>query len=244
MLRVENLILKKGDREILKKINLEIEAGEVHAVLGRNGTGKTTLAYTLMGCNGYQSNEGKIIFEGNDITYLPIWQRAKLGITLAWQGPVCFEGLTVKEYLKCGDQNVDVNSLLSIVGLSPDCSERMVDDELSGGERKRVELASVIAMHPKLAILDEIDSGIDIISLPFIGKTIRKMKEDGITVLLITHNEDTLDIGDRISLICAGEIVKTAKPEAAKEYFKKHCKECSHPYQVDREELKNGFKRI
>ena len=244
MLRVENLILKKGDREILKGINLEIEQGEVHAILGRNGTGKTTLAYALMGCSGYQPNGGKIIFEGEDITNLSIWQRAKLGITLAWQAPVRFEGLTVKEYLKCSNKNVDVDAVLSIVGLPHDCSERMVDDKLSGGERKRIELASVIAMHPKLVILDEIDSGIDIISLPFIGKTIRKMKDEGITIFLITHNEDVLDIGDRISLICAGEIVKTAKPEAAKEYFRKHCKECNHLYNVDWKELKNGFKRI
>ena len=243
MLKVENLTLKKGDTEILKGINLEIKAGEVHAVLGRNGTGKTTLAYALMGLNGYQSAEGRIIFAGNDITHLSIPQRAKLGITLAWQTPVRFEGLTVKEYLKCSNKNVDVDDLLSTVGMSADSSERMVDDELSGGERKRIELASVIAMHPKLAILDEIDSGIDIISLPFIGKTIEKMKSDGITILLITHNEDILNIGDRISLICAGEIVKTAKPAVAKEYFKKHCKECTHPYQIDLKELKNGFER-
>jgi len=242
MLKIKNLILKKANRKILNGINLEIEQGEIHAVLGQNGTGKTTLAYALMGCNGYQSSGGRIVFEGNEISNLPIWKRARLGITLAWQRPVTFDGLTVSEYLKCSSKNIDVEEILSIVGLPSDSSERMLDDELSGGERKRIELGAVIAMHPKLAILDEIDSGIDIISLPFIGKAIRKMKEDGISVLLITHNEDILNAGDRISLICAGEIVKTAKPEEAKTYFKEHCKGCTHRYKIDQEEIKNGFK--
>ena len=244
MLKVENLIFKKGKTKILKDVNLEIKRGEIHALLGLNGTGKTTLAYALMGCSGYQPSGGRILFERNEITRLSIWQRAKLGITLAWQGPARFEGLTVREYLKCSNKDADVDNILSIVGFSPDYSERMVDDELSGGERKRIELASVIAMHPKLAILDEIDSGIDIVSMPSIRKTIRKMKKGGITVLLITHNEYILDVADKISLICAGEIVKTAKPQVAKEYFKKHCKGCTHLYRVNWEELKNGFKGV
>ena len=141
MLKIENLTLKKDKRYILEKVNLTVGKGEIYALLGRNGTGKTTLAYAIMGCNGYQPNEGKIIFEGKEITHLSIFRRAKLGITLAWQKPAGFEGLTVQEYLRCKNKNANVHSLLSVVGLSSDYLNRMVDDNLSGGERKRIELA-------------------------------------------------------------------------------------------------------
>lgn len=242
MLKIENLSLEKDGRRILKKINLAVSKGEIHILLGRNGTGKTSLTYAIIGCSGYQPDEGKIIFEGNEITHLPIWQRAKLGITLAWQEPVRFEGLTVREYLQCRNRNANTKGLLSMVGLSPDYLDRMVDDSLSGGERKRVELASVWSIHPKLAILDEIDSGIDILSLPYIKKAVKKMRENGTSILLITHNEDTLSIADRASLICAGEIIKTARPEAVKKYFRKHCKPCKHMFEVDWKQLEDGFK--
>lgn len=225
----------------MEKVNLTVDKGEIYALLGRNGTGKTSIAYTIMGCNDYQPDEGKIIFEGNEITHLSISRRAKLGITLAWQKPAEFEGLTVREYLKCKNKNTNVDGLLSMVGLSSDYLNRMVDNKLSGGERKRIELASVMAMKPKLAILDEIDSGIDVPSLPFIRKSIKKMSENGMTILLITHSEDTLSIADRASLIGAGQILKTAEPETVKEYFIKHCKECSHLYKINWQEIKYDF---
>lgn len=224
MLKIENLSLRKDEREILKNINLTINKGEIHALLGRNGTGKTSLAYTIMGCGGYKPYKGKIIFEGVEITNLSIFRRAKLGITLAWQKPASFEGLTVREYLECGKKNSDVYRLLSMVGLSSDYLNRRVNEDLSGGERKRIELASVMATDPKFAILDEIDSGIDTPSLPFIRKTIQKMRESGVTVLLITHSEDTLDIADKASLMGAGEVLKTSSPKKVKEFFIKHYK--------------------
>lgn len=244
MLKTENLFLEKDGRQILNAINLAITKGEIHALLGRNGTGKSSLAYALMGCKDYQPTSGRIIFEGKDITKMPIWKRAKLGITLAWQEPVRFDGLTVREYLKCRNKDTNVKVLLSVVGLSDEYLDRMVDNKLSGGERKRIELASVLAVQPKLAILDEIDSGIDAPSLPYIRKTLRKIKENGVSVLLVTHSEDTLDIADRASLMCAGRILKTAKPEIVKKYFKQQCKPCEHPDKIDWKELKNGFRRI
>jgi len=102
MLRIQDLTLKRRGRTILRKINLTVKAGEIYGILGPNGAGKSSLAYAIMGCDGYQSNEGKIIFEGQEITNLPIWQRAKLGITLAWQEPARFEGITVEDYLLLG----------------------------------------------------------------------------------------------------------------------------------------------
>ena len=241
MLKIENLTLEKDSRQILEKVNLTVGKGEIYALLGRNGTGKTTLAYAIMGCNDYQPNEGKIIFGGKEITHLSISKRAKLGITLAWQKPAGFEGLTVREYLRCKNKNANVYSLLSVVGLSSDYLNRTVDDKLSGGERKRIELASVMAVKPKLAILDEIDSGIDAPSLPFIRKTIQKMRADGVTVFLISHSEATLNISDRASLIGAGWILKTASPKVVKEFFVKHCKKCSHLYKINWERIKYGF---
>jgi len=244
MIEIKDLVLRKDGRAILKGINLTISKGEIHALLGRNGTGKSSLAYALMGCKEYQPTSGKIIFEEKDITRLPIWERAKMGITLAWQEPVHFEGLTVREYLICANKSANVQRLLSVVGLAENYSERMVDSKLSGGERKRIELASVLAVQPKLAILDEIDSGIDAPSLPYIRKTIKKIKENGVSVLLVTHSEKTLDIADRASLMGAGRILKTSQPEVVKEFFRRYCKKCPHLYEVDWKELKNGFQRV
>ncbi|OPX29426.1 MAG: hypothetical protein B1H08_03805 [Candidatus Omnitrophica bacterium 4484_171] len=241
MLKIENLTLEKDGRQILNGINLSVNKGEIYALLGRNGTGKTSLAYAVMGCKGYEAGEGKIIFERNEITRLSISQRAKLGITLAWQKPAVFEGLTVEEYLKCKNNDTNVHGLLSIVGMSSIYLNRMVDDKLSGGERKRIELASVMAMKPKLAILDEIDSGIDAPSLPFIRKTVQKMRDNGITIILISHSEDTLNICDRASLIGAGQVLKTAYPKIVKEFFTKHCKQCNHLYEIDWKEIKYDF---
>lgn len=244
MLKTENLFLEKDGRQILNAINLAITKGEIHALLGRNGTGKSSLAYALMGCKDYQPTSGRIIFAGKDITKMRIWKRAKLGITLAWQEPVRFDGLTVREYLKCRNKDTNVKVLLSVVGLSDEYLDRMVDNKLSGGERKRIELASVLAVQPKLAILDEIDSGIDAPSLPYIRKTLRKIKENGVSVLLVTHSEDTLDIADRASLMCAGKILKTDKPEVVREYFRKYCQPCQHLDEIDWQQVKDGFKRV
>jgi Fe-S cluster assembly ATP-binding protein len=234
MLQLRNLELVLNGKQILHDLNLEIRRGEIHSILGANGTGKSTLATVIMGLSGYHPTAGKIIFNYEDITALSISERARRGITLAWQEPARFEGLTVAEYLKIG-QRVAGNGFLSPrecllkVGLAPEnYLTRAVDVTLSGGERKRIELASVLAMKPQLAILDEPDSGIDALSIDHIVDVIKTLSRSGTTVLLITHHEEVAEIADRASSLCGGTILKTADPVAIARFFRNHCQECPH----------------
>jgi len=230
MLQIENLKLTLDSKPIIDDLSLHVEKEEILAVLGVNGTGKTTLAYLIMGVN-YLPDDGKIVFEGKDITKYSISQRAKMGITLAWQEPARFEGLSIREYLGLGNRlkMEEIEDYLWAVGLPPSqFLNRSVDASLSGGERKRVELASVLAMKPKLAILDEVDSGIDVVSLPHIVNGIVKMKSLGSSVLLITHSEDAVEIADKVSVMCAGKIYKTGPPKEMCQWFKQNCQVCGH----------------
>jgi Fe-S cluster assembly ATP-binding protein len=230
ILELEELKLTFNGRPVIDGLNLAVEPGEIHGVLGVNGTGKTTLAYLIMGVN-YTPDAGRILFEGQDITKYTIWQRAQLGITLAWQEPARFEGLTIKEYLEIS-RNLgldEVEYCLLRVGLDPaQYLHRAVDVSLSGGERKRVELASVLAMKPKIAILDEPDSGIDIVSLPYIMNGIVEMSKQGTSALLITHNEMTVEIATRVSVLCAGKIINTGEAKEMCHWFKQNCQICDH----------------
>ena len=225
MLTVKNLMLERNEREILHGINLEVKKGEIHAILGPNGAGKSTLVYILMGCKGYKPTDGKITFNNTDITNLSITERAKLGITLAWQEPARFEGLTVEDYLSIGKKN-NVKDALEMVNLNPNkYLNRFIDQTLSGGERKRIELASILTMKPKLAILDEPDSGIDFVSLDELLDVMIKLKKDT-TILLITHREEVAAISDRATLFCDGYVVKNGNPSEVTKYFRDMCKVC------------------
>lgn len=163
LLTLSGLYLELGGRSILQGLDLRIRPGEIHGLLGANGSGKTSLAYAIMGCEGYRPTAGSIRLAGRPIDDLPMFERARLGITLAWQEPARFEGLTLRDYLNVGARGADWRDCLRQVGLDPlECAERAVDRTLSGGERKRVELAAVLAMQPRLAILDEPTAGIDL----------------------------------------------------------------------------------
>ena len=230
ILIVNDVRLTIDSKPILKGVNLIVEKGEIHSILGPNGAGKSTLASLIMGINGLKSpTEGEIIFKDTLINGKEIFERARLGLTLAWQEPARFEGITVEEYLKISGRNnpdLDVEECLELVGLDKSYLFRYVDDTLSGGERKRVELASVLAMKPDLAILDEPDSGIDFASMEDIAKMIRTMKERGTTVLMITHREEIAEISDRATLMCDGKVVQTGDPKAVGEKFKTMCVKC------------------
>jgi len=221
LLEIKNLTYTAGDKIILDEFSLSIESSEVHALLGTNGTGKSTLAYVIMGCEGYKPASGEILFNGKTIDELKIHERAQLGITMAWQEPVRFEGINVRNYLALKSKETDPSMYLEMVGLHPELYlHRMVDKSLSGGERKRIELASILALHPKLALLDEPDSGIDMLSTQDIINVINVFKKNGSSVLLITHREEISLIADRASQMCKGKIVCSGNPEKVAEYYK------------------------
>ena len=227
LLEVINLKLSQNGTEILRGVNLTIYPGQVHALLGLNGCGKSSLAYTIMGCEGYVPSEGQILFDGRDITTLSITERARLGITLAWQEPARFEGIPVGKYVSLGMKEPDHNQVAEILDSlalpNKIYGYRAADRTLSGGERKRVELAGVLAMKPRLAILDEPDSGIDTLSLADIAMLIRRMALNGASVLLITHRDEMVETADVASLMCAGTVLFTGSPIETRRYFASRC---------------------
>lgn len=229
MLEIKHLKLTLNGKPLINELNLEVKEGKIHGLLGVNGAGKTSLANLIMGTS--YPDEGSIIFEGRDITRFTISQRAKMGITLAWQEPARFEGLSIREYLGL-NRNLSLSEAekyLWTVGLPPgEYLNRAVDGSLSGGERKRVELASVLAMKPKVAILDEPDSGIDVVSLPHIMNGIVEMGKRGSAVLLITHSEEAVRVAEEVSIICAGEIINSGPPQEMCHWFKNNCQTCPH----------------
>ena len=228
LLDIRNLTFAVGNQKILDRLDLTIHPREIHALLGANGSGKTTLAYVLMGCEGYVPSGGHILFNGTDLLPLKMYERARLGLTLAWQEPARFEGVTVREYLALGKPDYDPVPALRQVGLDPDrYLHRRVDKALSGGERHRIELASVLSMNPKLAILDEPSAGIDMLSIAHIIGIIRAVKAGGGSIILITHQEEVALIADRASQLCAGRIIFSGSPREAVDHFRgRTCVRC------------------
>lgn len=213
LLKLRNIGFSAGNKAILDRFSLTIEACEIHALVGTNGSGKSTLAAMIMGCEGYNPDSGEIIFDEKRLNDKKIHERARLGIAMAWQEPVRFEGLGVCEYLTLRDDNLDPAALLTAVGLEPSMYlQRQVDRSLSGGERRRIELAAVLGLKPRLAILDEPDSGIDMLSTGDIVGVVKRFKDNGAAVLLITHQEEIARIADRASLMHQGRIICTGKP--------------------------------
>jgi Fe-S cluster assembly ATP-binding protein len=228
LLQVDDVWVQRPGAEVLRGVNLEVRRGEVHALLGLNGSGKTSLAMTLMGAGGYEPERGRILFDDQDITTLKVTERARLGLTLAWQEPARFEGLPVADYLALGMQEPSrerIERALAAVALAPLAyMGRAVDTTLSGGERKRIELAAVYAMQPRLAVLDEPDSGIDVLCLEDIMALVRRMADEGMSVLMITHRDEMADVADTASLMCAGAIVNTGTPAEVRAYFAQRCR--------------------
>jgi len=230
LLEVKDLRLSVEETDILRGINLHVQQGSVHAVVGPNGAGKTTLANAIMGLPGALPQSGNILFEGHDITALPTHERARLGISLAWQEPARFEGIQVRDFLAIGAADKSERRLreaLESVALDPDrYLDRAVDASLSGGERKRIEVASIVTMKPKLMILDEPDSGIDVEALSAIFDLLRTMKQKGTTVLLVTHSREVLSQADTATLVCFGKDVDEGPSERIEEYFTRRCVPC------------------
>jgi Fe-S cluster assembly ATP-binding protein len=208
-------------RRILDGLDLSVAAGEIHALIGANGSGKSTLAFLVMGCEGYTPVAGEIRFAGHRLDPLPIHERARLGLTLAWQEPARFEGVTVRDYLALGHRAIDPAAALAMVGLVPAAYlDRLADRTLSGGQRKRLELAAVLAQAPRLAILDEPTAGIDLLSRDEIVGVIQAFKERGGTVLLITHQEEVARIADTASELANGHVVASGRPDAVIDHYR------------------------
>ncbi len=214
LLKIKNLSVKtRGNKEkILENVSLEIDEKSIHVLIGANGSGKSTLAYALMGLSRFKISSGKIIFFGKDITKLSTDKRAKMGMTLAFQEPALFEGVKVRDFLRAGNKKLDqkeIEKIMSLTGLEPEkFINRYVDGALSGGERKRIELASVIALKPKLIILDEPDAGLDIIIYRELYDILENIKrETGASILLISHREELGLIADQATFLRQGKSV-------------------------------------
>ncbi|MGB9736638.1 MAG: ATP-binding cassette domain-containing protein [bacterium] len=229
MLELNNIRYVRNSKEIIKNISIQFEESRVTSIIGNNGVGKSTIAYIIMGLNDYKPTSGSIILNGEDITNLSITERAKKGITLLWQEPVRFEGLTVENYLSLGGR-INKNKIyeaLELVRLNPKVYlQRFVDKKLSGGERKRVEIASCILLNPKFLIMDEPDSGIDIMSLDMINDIIVYLKLQRTGVIIITHREEIAKTSDYSYLICDGRIIKQGLCEDIVNYYKTTCDIC------------------
>ena len=197
-------------KNILKNVNLTIEDDKFMVVTGPNGSGKSTLAKVIMGIN--KPTSGKIIFNGKDITNLSVTERAKLGISFAFQQPVKFKGITVKQMISLAAGKeisvVDACKYLSDVGLcARDYIDRDIDGSLSGGELKRIEIATIVARESELAVFDEPEAGIDLWSFNSLIKTFKNLKDKyQCGFMIISHQERILDIADEIVVLSAGEV--------------------------------------
>ena len=185
-----------------------------------------------MGLDGYRDIEGEILFEDKSIKHLDVSSRARMGITLGWQEPARYEGLTVKKFIlsSAKEKNLEVVvDSLRKVGLTPEeYMDRALDKTLSGGERKKIELASILAMKPRFVMLDEPDSGIDVSSLKKIFDGIKILREYGATILLITHSLEVMKQAEYAFLICGGKLVDEGGIEEIQPYFERECLPCDH----------------
>lgn len=242
MLQLENISYIAEEKVILKDVSMEFKEGIKYAVLGVNGAGKSTLAYVIMGLEDYKPTSGKIILDGVDITDLSVYERAKRGITLTFQEPPRFEGISVASYLTLGGKikvdRKEIENALAITGLNPKLYlARKVNGSLSGGERKRVELASVLLLKPKYVILDEPDSGIDLMSLEIINNVLEYIKSYNGTPIIITHREEIAKNTDYAYQICNGIVLNRGDSKTVIESFEHECKACEHPNIPDKSEV-------
>jgi len=227
VLRIEGLSARVGETEILHRIDLEIRPGEVHAVMGPNGSGKSTLSHVLMGRPGYEVTEGSVTLDGIDLLNLPTWERARAGLFLALQHPtevpgVSLESVVTESARAAGRSTEGVNEVLvaeaTRIGFDDRFLSRPVNVDLSGGEKKRNEALMMGALRPKYAVLDEIDSGLDVDALAAVSRRIQEATdEDGLGVLAITHFSRLLEVlePDQVHVLARGRIHTSGGPELA-----------------------------
>jgi len=235
MLSIKNLRASVEDQEILRGVDLEIGAGEVHAIMGPNGSGKSTLAYVLAGREGYEVLGGEVRYEGQDLLEMAPEERAAAGIFLAFQYPVEIPGVANMYFLRTalnairrarGEEEIDAASFMKlvreqakVVGVKPELLKRAVNFGFSGGEKKRNEILQMAVLEPRLAILDETDSGLDIDALRTVADGVNRLRRPDRATVVVTHYQRLLDyiVPDRVHVLVDGRIVRSGGKELALE---------------------------
>lgn len=253
VLSIRNLYVSIEGKEILKGFSLDLPQGEVHAIMGPNGTGKSTLAYTLMGHPSYEVTGGEVTFNGQNVLELSPDERSRLGIFLAFQYPVSIPGVTVANFLRTAlnarrraenssDKGMPIpefrkllKSKMEMLKVDPSFAGRYLNEGFSGGEKKRAEILQMAILKPGIAILDETDSGLDIDALRIVSEGVNTLRGEDLGVLVITHYQRILNYihPDVVHVMMDGKIVETGGPDLALSLEE-------HGYEWVREKVENG----
>ena len=235
MLTIENLHVSVDEREILKGLDLSVNAGEVHAIMGPNGSGKSTLAQVLAGKDNYDVTRGRVLYRGEELLEMEPEERARLGVFLAFQYPTEIPGVNNAYLLKAavnaqreanGEPQVDafefmrlIRSKMELMNISKEFLNRSVNEGFSGGEKKRNEILQMLVLEPSLAILDETDSGLDVDALKIVAAGVNSLRSKDRAMVLVTHYERLLEliVPDHVHVLSDGRIVKSGDRELARE---------------------------
>jgi Fe-S cluster assembly ATP-binding protein len=235
MLTIENLHVRIGEREILRGLTLQVPDGEVHAIMGPNGSGKSTLAQVLAGREEYEVTSGRVLFRGLDLLAMPPEERARAGVFLAFQYPIEIPGVNNTYLLKAalnaqrqsrGENPIDafefmklIKTKMEAVQIPKDFLSRSVNEGFSGGEKKRNEVLQMLLLEPRLAVLDETDSGLDVDALRIVAQGVNSLRSAERSMLLVTHYQRLLEliVPDRVHVLAGGRIVKSGGKELARE---------------------------
>ncbi|HDI6920330.1 TPA: Fe-S cluster assembly ATPase SufC [Staphylococcus aureus] len=231
-LEIKDLHVSIEDKEILKDVNLTINTDEIHAIMGPNGTGKSTLSSAIMGHPSYEVTKGEVLLDGVNILELEVDERAKAGLFLAMQYPSEITGVTNADFMRSAinakrEEGQEINLMqfikkldknMDFLDIDKDMAQRYLNEGFSGGEKKRNEILQLMMLEPKFAILDEIDSGLDIDALKVVSKGINQMRGENFGALMITHYQRLLNYitPDKVHVMYAGKVVKSGGPELAK----------------------------
>ncbi|HCX0379196.1 TPA: Fe-S cluster assembly ATPase SufC [Staphylococcus aureus] len=231
-LEIKDLHVSIEDKEILKGVNLTINTDEIHAIMGPNGTGKSTLSSAIMGHPSYEVTKGEVLLDGVNILELEVDERAKAGLFLAMQYPSEITGVTNADFMRSAinakrEEGQEINLMqfikkldknMDFLDIDKDMAQRYLNEGFSGGEKKRNEILQLMMLEPKFAILDEIDSGLDIDTLKVVSKGINQMRGENFGALMITHYQRLLNYitPDKVHVMYAGKVVKSGGPELAK----------------------------
>ncbi|AKL91335.1 Fe-S cluster assembly ATPase SufC [Staphylococcus capitis] len=231
-LEIKDLHVSIEDKEILKGVNLTVNTGEIHAIMGPNGTGKSTLSSAIMGHPSYEVTQGEVLLDGVNILELEVDERAKAGLFLAMQYPSEITGVTNADFMRSAinakrEEGQEINLMqfikkldkeMDFLDIDQDMAQRYLNEGFSGGEKKRNEILQLMMLEPKFAILDEIDSGLDIDALKVVSKGINQMRGEDFGALMITHYQRLLNYitPDKVHVMYGGKVVKSGGPELAK----------------------------